>query len=87
MRLCLEYHGSQTVYDGSELAKEYNMLYYETSALTGYNIEKAMKDIMLRIVDHDYVSFNYDMQQVDNDVNILNASNQMSNAYKSGCGC
>ena len=83
MKLCLEYHGHGTFYDGSQFAKKHNMLYYEVSALTGYNIKKAMREIITKSVERPAVPFH--VEEVESN-DVLNNTG-MSDSYKYGCGC
>ena len=90
MRLCLEYHGYKWYFDrdGIEYAKKHNMSYYETSALTGKNIDQAMRDMCIKINDtpicpfFEAEEFNESILDLDND-----ESNQNENPYSYTCGC
>lgn len=84
MKLCLRYHGDHGFYDGSDVAKDHNMLYYETSALNGHNIEKAMKEILIQAVEYE--------EKMDLKPGCLPPKIQPHTSYrdyskKSKCGC
>ena len=95
MRLCLEYHGYKWYFDGYglEYAKKHNMSYYETSALTGKNIDEAMRDICIKVdqaMGDQAPIFPFFEPEVFNESALdldCDESNQSENSYAYICGC
>ena len=88
VRLCLRYFGCG-YFDGREYARMHNMVYYEVSALTGKNVERAFKSLCVRAISRVYPDrdFGDDADVLSEITSVDLESVQTKATANSGCYC